>query len=172
MKDKKESFIQTKEYIKSKLEEEISRAKRNKQPIAVLIFDINYDFFEKEYNIKWALHYSIIKQLEVILKKVLRELDKAGKWSGETFTAIFPETNLEGAFKAAERMREAVSNHEFLGDAKKERVKVALNIGVAVYPINGINSDELFTSAHGAFIKAVDRGGNCTVVSDRILHKE
>jgi diguanylate cyclase (GGDEF)-like protein len=94
-------------HICRRLEEEIRRANRYKTPLSVGIFDM--DGFK---NINDTFGHQegdriIIKATET-MKQTFRETDLLGRYGGDEFLVIFPETPLGNAVKAAERFREKI----------------------------------------------------------------
>jgi diguanylate cyclase (GGDEF)-like protein len=90
---------------------------------------------------------------------VLRDIDYAARWGGEEFAILLPDTDLEQAIDAAERMRVAVENHDFsslIGDTK-----LTISIGVASnqhYP----DHSSLLVAADQALYQAKEQGRNRT----------
>ncbi len=95
--------------ISETLTKEIARSIRYEKKLSILMFDI--DFFKKvndEYG-----HLAGDKTLVEISKavtKILREADSVGRYGGEEFLAIFPETELANAYIISNRIRETVEN--------------------------------------------------------------
>ncbi|MFP4499125.1 MAG: GGDEF domain-containing protein, partial [Vulcanimicrobiota bacterium] len=88
--------LYTQKYFERRFEEEVSRTNRYKRPLTLMILEINYDYFKTDANVRWAMIYTILKQFGALLRKQLRNVDIGGRYSGETFVIVFPETNLEG----------------------------------------------------------------------------
>ena len=55
----------------------------------------------------------VLVELAALLKSTVRQLDRVGRWGGEEFMVILPETPLEAALQLAERLRAKVSKHPF-----------------------------------------------------------
>ncbi|MFH1454179.1 MAG: GGDEF domain-containing protein [Armatimonadota bacterium] len=157
--------LYNKKYFEKRLTNELERAKRYKRPLALLLFELDYNYFIKDYDVKWGVSYSILKQFGALILKIYRTVDLAGRYGGETFIAILPETPLEGARIAGERLRKAVEEHTFIGTANVPEIKVAINVGVVSYPECGSTIDELISAGHDAILGAKDSGGNKVVLS-------
>lgn len=171
MKDKLTGLYDQK-YFSDRLNEEIARAVRYKRPMSLILFEINYNYFIKDYDIRWGMSYTLFKQFGALINKVYRNVDLAGRYKGEYFAVVLPETPEEGGKMAAERLRKAVLEQEFLGDENIPQVRIALNIGVAVFPKHGKCASELLVSAQQALISSKEKGGNVVVVYDRVLYEE
>lgn len=82
---------------------EINRAKRFNHPLAMIMVDI--DHFKK-INDTFGHHRGdlVLKRCTELIKKCLREMDVVGRYGGEEFSILLPETNLEQGAKVAERL--------------------------------------------------------------------
>ncbi len=93
--------------VDERLEQEFSRWQRFQQPLSLLLWDI--DHF-KQINDRFG-HQAGDKALQVIsqvLRSGIREIDFVGRYGGEEFVMLLPGTDLAGAMKVAEKLREAV----------------------------------------------------------------
>ncbi|MBI2252299.1 MAG: GGDEF domain-containing protein [Armatimonadetes bacterium] len=160
------------EYFVKRLKEEINRSNRYKRPLALLLFEIDFNYFIKSYDIRWGMSYTILKQIGALLLKIYRNVDLAGRYEGELFGVILPETPENEALIAAERMREAVEEKVFRGDDKLPRLKLAINCGIAAYPKYGKTYKELTSSAKRALLEAKKLGGNKVVFPPDILYED
>jgi len=109
-------------------EKEISRAQRHKSEFAILLIDL--DNF-KQVNDKYGHEmgdFVLIKAAQVFLATI-RKQDIVGRWGGEEFLIILPDTIIENAEILAERLRSEISITEFK-DANVS-VKVTLSAGIA-----------------------------------------
>lgn len=123
--------ISTNPPIESELEKEFEKAKRSGQNVSVAMIDI--DSF-KQYNDTYG-HPEGDVALKIIgdtVKNSLRLIDLPFRYGGEELVVILPQTNIEAAMKAIERVRKAVEEIEVkLGGLK---TKLTVSIGVATYP--------------------------------------
>lgn len=154
------SGLYEKKYFMDHLDLEVQRCGRYRRPLAVLMVQFQYDYFMPDEDVRWSLGYSLFKQLGPILLATLRNVDMACRFEGDNAVAFLPETSADGAAIAAERIRNRVEVHEFMGREPDERVKVAVNIGVAVFPAHGATARELVESARQATARAREAGGN------------
>ena len=109
------------------LEYETKRANRYQHPLSVIILDI--DHF-KAVNDNFG-HITGDKTLAEIAKRIqstIREADLSGRWGGEEFLIICPNTSLEQAEVVAEKVRAHIDSHVF------EDIKhITASFGVAEY---------------------------------------
>jgi len=75
----------------------------------------------------------VIKEVANTLNTVLREYDLAGRFGGEEFAVLLPQTRAPDAFRIAERIRASVAGLSLIapGASGGERVQVTVSIGVA-----------------------------------------
>jgi len=110
------------------LSEEIQRCQRNPRPLSVLLLDI--DYFKKindEYG--HLAGDSVLRGMASALSKRMRPTDRLGRYGGEEFCAILPDTSLEGAFTFADGLRALAESCVFAAD--DQQIKVTISIGVA-----------------------------------------
>lgn len=154
-------------YVNQRLEEEVSRAQREEHPIAVLYIDI--DHF-KQINDKYG-HLSgdiVLRTVSNRLKHGLRLSDVLGRYGGEEFIAILPNTTEAGALIIAERLRELVAEQEIHMSAKEGNLRVTVSIGItATQPDDTLNIDKtieaLLSHADSALYHAKAHGRNSVV---------
>ena len=133
------------------LEEETRRSKRRKRPFAVLMVDV--DHFKK-YNDEHG-HLAgdkALKGVAAVLRESTREIDVPGRYGGEEFLILLPETNLTGAVEVAERIRGRLAEQEF------ESGPVTVSIGAAEYPADGDSAESVIASADAALYRAKHKG--------------
>lgn len=96
-----------------------------------------------------------------------RPTDVVGRYAGDEFVILFPETGLLEAQHICERLREELAARRVAVRGFEERwVSVSLSIGVAVAPRNGANFEELFAAADRALYDAKRRGRNAVSIAD------
>lgn len=94
------------------LDKVIARADRYKEPISLIIFDI--DYFKKindEYG--HLVGDEVLVELSRLVQPLLRKNDLLVRWGGEEFIILAPHTTLNGATKLAEKIRNCISEHTF-----------------------------------------------------------
>ena len=139
--------------------EELERAERYSRPLSMAMLDL--DFF-KTVNDRYGhqLGDQALHAVAQAVKKVVRRGDKLGRYGGEEFLLVMPETSLETATAALERVRRAVEALELR--SSEERVPLAVSAGV-VSRRGGDTLDELLRRADEALF-AAKRGGRNRVV--------
>lgn len=145
-------------YFDTILGKEVSRANRHKRPLSLIMLDI--DFF-KRINDTYGHQAGdyVLKELVKVVQSQMRGSDILARYGGEEFVAVLPETSIEGAEKAAEKIRRAIAEHEFVfGDRK---IPVTLSAGVSSYQVG--TADELVLRADMNLYGAKALGRDCVV---------
>jgi diguanylate cyclase (GGDEF)-like protein len=111
---------------------ELARAVRTRSALAVALLDI--DRF-KSINDTYGhlVGDQVIKEIARTLDSLLREYDLAGRFGGEEFSVLLPQTRSVDGFRIAERIRSAIAGLSIIapGTSGGERVQVTVSIGVA-----------------------------------------
>lgn len=147
-----------------RLTQEWRRARRERKPLAVIICDI--DFF-KNYNDTYghlkgddALH-DVAQAINNILK---RPMDMVARYGGEEFAIILPNTNIKGAMRVANEVKDAVGALNIEHAASKVHSRITLSFGVAaVIPSAKTSSKVLIEAADQALYQAKKLGRNQVV---------
>lgn len=149
-------------HIHAELWEEFERVQRTQEPLALTMLDI--DHF-KHINDTYGHQAgdAVLEQLAQILRETAREIDKLGRYGGEEFMALLPDTDLDAGEVFAERVRKAVEAREFdiNGDTP---VTLTISAGVATCPHSRIGNPELLVDwADRALYQAKKSGRNRVV---------
>ncbi len=94
------------------LEEQIEIAKRYKRPLSLIFFDIDhFKHINDTYGHKTG--DTVLVQLSKIMQNSIRKSDIFGRWGGEEFLIILPETSKNEAISIAEKLRKKIENYKF-----------------------------------------------------------
>jgi len=139
------------------LDIELKRVRRFGGHLALLLIDI--DFFKK-FNDTYGHQGGdvALKELAGVLKRNLRGIDSAGRYGGEEFTVILPQTDLNGAIKTAERIKKEVSSHPIVINGAKAHLTVS--IGISIFPDDAMDKEDLIKAADDALYMAKRTGRN------------
>ncbi len=149
--------VQTRHYALVRFTEEINRSKERKIKMSFLMIDA--DFF-KSINDEYG-HLTgdqVLKEIAAIIKENIREIDIAGRYGGEEFCVVLPDTDREGAQYAAERIRSATE--QALIKAYDTQIKTTVSVGIATFPEDGKSMEELIDKADWALYRAKKQGRN------------
>jgi two-component system, cell cycle response regulator len=148
-------------HVHELLQEEFERVNRTGEPIAVAMLDL--DRF-KQVNDTYGHPTGdvILYETSRILKDTAREIDMIGRYGGEEFLVILPESNEHAAARFAERVRERVAAHLYRDEATE--VRMTVSAGVASYPETpAAGPDMLIKRADEALYEAKTGGRNQVV---------
>jgi diguanylate cyclase (GGDEF)-like protein len=137
---------------------ELSLAKRKEQPLSIILLDIDYF---KNLNDEYG-HKSgdvVLRQLANILTESLRQYDRAGRWGGDEFILIMPETQLSEAVTVAERLRIKTSETK-LSLENGEQISMQISLGVACVSGHYPSLIKLVDAADQALYQAKQSGRN------------
>ncbi|GAX86769.1 polar amino acid transport system substrate-binding protein [Lebetimonas natsushimae] len=112
--------------IDKRLNEEIEKAKRYNTPLSIIYFDIDH-FKQINDTYGHAKGDFVLKEISDLIQQNIRKTDIFGRWGGEEFLIILPFTKGSDAKKLAEKLRQAIENHDFNG------LKVTASFGVTEY---------------------------------------
>lgn len=148
--------VGNKKRLDQMVRKEIPRAIRHSRELSLLMIDIDH-FKDVNDTYGHLAGDSVLRDLANILQKRLRPDDELGRYGGEEFAAVLPETALAGAVRIAEDLRRLVESHPFMVEG--EQIKVTVSIGVAeLQP--GMDSNAFFRSADEMLYKAKNSGRN------------
>ncbi len=151
------------------IEIEWKRMLRNHSSLSLIICDI--DFF-KHYNDLYGHKQGDLclhTVAQIIRKQAVRPGDFVGRYGGEEFVAVLPDTTIESAFHIAEKIRMAVA-HYGIPHMRSVAPHVTLSLGVsqAMLPkAKDLSPAMLFNMADAAMYEAKQQGRNRTVIQKR-----
>nr|MDQ3328870.1 GGDEF domain-containing protein [Chloroflexota bacterium] len=142
----------------ARLDEEVERAHRHGRPLAVLFMDVDH-FKQINDTHGHQAGDSALEQTARIAVQSVRTIDTVGRYGGEEFVALLPETDLERAIQVAERLRSTIAAHEFAipGDAS---MHITTSVGVAVCHGAECQRPEVIRAADAALYSAKRDGRN------------
>jgi diguanylate cyclase (GGDEF)-like protein len=153
-------------YFDQRYQKEIGRAQRYDRALSILMIDIDYFKIYNDY-LGHLAGDEALRQVASMLEKNLRKADVVCRYGGEEFVVILPEIGVEPASKVAEKLRKAVMSVSFSGEEKLPNKQLTISIGVAAFPENGKNAEEVLLNADKALYKAKEVGRNKVVIADR-----
>jgi diguanylate cyclase (GGDEF)-like protein len=134
---------------------EIERSRRFDRPLTVLMLDI--DFFKRINDTHGhPVGDVVLQQLAGRFKVILREVDLICRYGGEEFCILLPESDPEGALRAAERILEDVHTRPF--ETRVGPLWVTLSIGLTSRDGQELSLEELLDQADIAMLRAKNNG--------------
>ncbi len=149
--------LYTRRYFLERFTEEIDRSRTRKTKMSVLMIDVDlFKGFNDQYG--HLVGDQILREVGKIVKDSIREIDIAGRYGGEEFCVVLPETDKEGAYYAAERIRQQTESTVI--KAYDASINVTLSVGIATFPDDSKITEELIDKADWALYRAKKRGRN------------
>jgi len=153
-------------HMQEVLLDERRRAHRYGHPLSVIMLDV--DSF-KTYNDTYG-HVQgdvLLRMAAAILRENVRDVDIVGRYGGEEFIIVLPETPSAEAYQTAERLRQAVARTVFPGFPADPDLAVfkTISLGVATFPDTTDDTQALVTLADNALYRAKRGGRNQTVMA-------
>ena len=146
------------------VEKTLGTAKRNHQPISVLLFDLDrFKLINDNYG-NAVGDEVLIAAVDASLR-ALRRTDWIGRWGGEEFLCVLPGTELQTATHIAEHLRRCVE--ELNITAHGHELKTTVSIGIASFPSEAESADQLLAAADSALFEAKRGGRNRVATSQR-----
>jgi diguanylate cyclase (GGDEF)-like protein/PAS domain S-box-containing protein len=141
-------------------DKELDRSARYQTIFSIIIVDIDhFKSFNDEYG--HQVGDEVLISIAETIAKGIRTVDSVGRWGGEEFLIICPETNSKDAKKVAEKVRVMIEKTPF-----KHNKVLTCSFGVAQYMPGNNNRNSLFEKADKALYKAKATGRNKVVTND------
>lgn len=145
--------------IDESLLQEMTRFTRYESIFSVILIDI--DHFKKiNDNYSHPVGDQVLVEVSRLLKLYSRKMDIVGRWGGEEFLIVLPETSLDGANMHAESLRVHIESHDF-----QEVSSVTASLVVAAIKKDECNN-KLIARADVALYKAKSAGRNLVYTAE------
>ena len=143
---------------------EISRAMRTRSPLSVALIDIDH-FKAVNDTYGHLVGDKVLRALSDAFREQLRDYDLAGRFGGEEFVILLPQTDEADAFTIAERLRAHVAGMSVPADDGARPatfVRLTVSVGIAALGAAGSEVTDLLTAADAALYFAKQTGRNKT----------
>jgi len=144
-----------------RLHYEWEQAQRHGESLALMMIDLDY-FKRINDTHGHQAGDRILKQVAALLTKLARKVDTSGRYGGEEFAILLPQTTAAQAGRMAERIRKAVERGRFGQEGVP--IPVTLSIGIASAPADAAGPDRLVGAADKALYGAKTQGRNRVVL--------
>ena len=136
-----------KSYFEEALKRQISIAHRNNRVLSLLMIDM--DRFKKMNDQYGHLAGDLVLQkFASLVRDTCRHQDIPARWGGEEFAVILPETDLDGAIRIAERLRQGTQDMEFW--VNNIPLRITISIGVSSFPMDAKADPQIAVTAESA----------------------
>jgi diguanylate cyclase (GGDEF)-like protein len=146
-------------YFEERFAAEFARSNRYRVPLTCLMIDVDH-FKKVNDTFGHQMGDRALKDVAAIIRGTLRDVDLIARYGGEEMVAILPETGPQEGRHVAERLRQAVAGAVI--EQAERRLSVTVSIGLASYPVPGIEDHEAFLrAADEALYRAKEGGRDC-----------
>lgn len=144
-------------YFQLRLAQEVERASRYKQPLNLIILDV--DFFG-QYIRNNGEHDAnlVLKKISELLTKNIRGSDVVVRYGGDAFAVILPNTVLSAALSLGNRFSAIIRNYPFAHEESQPKRKLTVSVGLAF--LDGQMPEELILCCEKAMAHAIGKGGD------------
>jgi diguanylate cyclase (GGDEF)-like protein len=149
-------------YIDATLEQELARSQRGGHPLCVVMMDIDH-FKQINDTLGHVAGDACLRSIALTLQDCVRISDHCGRWGGEEFICLLPETDSAGGQEMAERLRLAVASLPLAWQGLS--LHATISVGLTVRR-DGEAPDALIGRADAALYRAKEAGRNCVVLSE------
>ncbi len=178
-------------YNQRKLVKDIDLAVKNyqerKEPFAVLFIDIDH-FKQVNDNHGHLVGTQLLADVASVLRTLLRESDLCYRYGGDEFVLLVPDATLENGKAIGERILATITNHVFSVDekllvsritagegqvkAEKHEFKLSVSVGVASFPQDAKNAQEILDIADQMMYEAKNSGRGRVCFTDDLFNKK
>ena len=150
--------------INTLLDKELARCERSGGHFAVVMMDLdNFKLFNDTYG--HASGDRVLQEVAAILNKSVRRGDFVGRYGGDEFLALLPDTDSRNALKTIDRVKQTLDEFAWSPDGRSE-LPLCMSCGIATYPFDGRHVGELLAAADANMYRSKGQGGNCVTYGD------
>ncbi len=149
--------IYNRRHWQESLEQEFAKAKRHSKSLSLVMLDLDY-FKLLNDNYGHQCGDMVLIEVSKLIGSLLRVEDIFGRYGGEEFAIILPETDLSGAIELAERICSAVAKKSL--EYNGEEINVTISLGVAQLRNKEVSYEGLISQADSALYQAKAEGRN------------
>lgn len=144
----------------ARLEATLEEARRYHHEFTLCFFDLdNFKALNDTHG--HLMGDKVLETFGALVKSSLRALDSGYRYGGEEFAILLPSTDIEGAIKVADRIRENLYNYQFILP-NEGKLNVSVSTGLTVYLI-GDSVQSIMSRVDSGLYKAKSKGKNCII---------
>jgi diguanylate cyclase (GGDEF)-like protein len=148
---------------------ELQRARRYRLPMSVMMLDVD-EFKQVNDTYGHAVGDQVLQGVAECCRQELREVDVIGRYGGDEFAVMLPETGLPAARQIAERLRKRIAQRVL--DTNAGQVTVTVSLGVALLNDEHLALETLFDHADQALYVAKQSGRNRVCSSEPLPYQQ
>jgi diguanylate cyclase (GGDEF)-like protein len=145
------------------LHTESARAQRHAYPLTLLlIYPDGFNSVMRQWGAETS--NSLLRSIGVLLRRHLRNIDSAARYTEDMFAVLLPQTPISGATIVGERIRAAIAGHQFTASRQQQELNLTVSLGIsALLPLENDPAAALLSRARTALEQARNVGGNRVV---------
>jgi two-component system cell cycle response regulator len=155
-------------YVDDRFALELSRARRYGKLLTIAVIDADRFKLLNDTHGHPAGDI-VLRRISTILRDSIRQSDTVGRYGGEEFVIILPETDIEAAHRKLESLRELVASTPIALAARGQKIQITISAGLASFPQDGEDAAELFALADDRMFQAKKEGRNRVVAGPEVV---
>jgi diguanylate cyclase (GGDEF)-like protein len=153
-------------YLRDRLDEEVARTNRGGLSFSIMMLDLDgFARFNNTYG--HPAGDAVLRNVASGIATACRATDIVGRYGGDEFLVILPQTNKTQAKRVAKRIQAGLAKECFAVGEDGAEVSVTVSIGIAGCPEDGDRGERLILAADTALYESKHRGGNHIIVCGR-----
>lgn len=157
------TFLPNRRKILSSLQEEVIRSNRYHTPLSISILDIDH-FKKVNDTYGHVAGDQVLRSVAARLRAHIRHPDTIGRYGGEEFLIVLPNSELQAAAEQASRLCQQIRDLQI--DLNDQVVSVTISVGVAQFQIESETWEQLLHRADEALYRAKELGRNRWVLAE------
>jgi diguanylate cyclase (GGDEF)-like protein len=178
--------VRNRRYFDETFEFEFNRALRGREPLAILMLDIDH-FKKVNDDYGHQVGDEALRKVAGVLRKIVNRLtDVIARYGGEEFAIVLPATEIEGALKVAEKIREQVSEIQLEANVEGKKITFSITMSIGIMgdapsvassdivdgSVADVSAESWLKEADDALYTAKEEGRNRVVLSSACTIKK